>query len=286
MNSTTGAKTLSQLLSMATKRLEKTGVTRTPYLDSLLLLSRAASLPREKLLASLPETVPSPAAELFSGYIDERAGGRPVAYILGFKEFFGYTFRVDERVLIPRPETELLVETALTLLRSGLPCLRTADICCGSGCVGISIQAEMPEAEVVLADISAEALEVSLGNSRDILARELPAYRSDLLQQVPGTYSLITANPPYLTSAQTEDPECLSRGEPVLALDGGGDGLNILRKLVVQGFAKLEKNGYLMVECGFNQAREVENLFTDAGFTHVEVLRDLSGLERAVLGRA
>jgi release factor glutamine methyltransferase len=276
---------LSQLLNKARLVLAESGITGTPYLDSLLLLAHAAGMTREKLLSSLPETAPSDTAESFYKLISLRAAGRPAAYLLKQKEFYGHNFYIDERVLIPRPDTELLVETAINIYRSGLPGRSVLDLCSGSGCVGISVQAELPDAYVSLGDISKEALAVSTINAQKILGKTLPSYNSDLLEAIPGTFSLLTANPPYLTDKECTDPLLIGRNEPLGALKAGPDGLTVIRRLAQQGFAKLEKKGYLILECGSTQAGTAAEILMNAGFSETRIFLDLAGRERVVSGK-
>ena len=276
--------TYRELMKSGTHILTSVGVTDTPYLDALLLLCRISGKTREKMLACLPDRADRETIEEFHKLLIIRESGKPIAYILKNKEFFGHNFYVDERVLIPRPDTELLVETALNLFKQELPDNRILDLCTGSGCVGISLQAEIPEAEISLSDMSREALEVSSINSRKILGKELPAYHSDLFESIPGLFSLIASNPPYLTLNECIQDDITARGEPENALAAGFDGLDIIRRLTIQGFAKLRKKGYLVIECGFDQAQRVSEIMKTAGFEQTEILKDLAGHDRVVMG--
>lgn len=276
--------TYRELIKSGTDILTAAGKTDTPYLDALLLLCHISGKTREKLLASLPDQVDKEIITEFHTLITIRGTGRPIAYIRKTKEFFGHDFYVDERVLIPRPDTELLVETAINLFKQGLPDNSILDLCTGSGCVGISLQAEIPEADISLGDISPAALEVSRINSQKILGKELTAHHSDLLESIPGLFSLIASNPPYLTHQECMQEDLTARGEPENALIAGNDGLDIIRRLALQGFAKLRKKGYLVIECGFDQAQRVSNIMKTAGFEEIEILKDLAGHDRVVMG--
>lgn len=276
--------TYRELMRSGTEILTSAGVTDTPYLDALLLLCRSSGKTREKMLASLPDQVDKEIFTEFHKLLAIRETGKPIAYILKNKEFYNHDFYVDERVLIPRPDTELLVETALDLYKCGLPDNSILDLCTGSGCVGISLQAEIPEAEISLGDISPAALEVSSINSQKILGKELPLYHSDLLESIPGPFSLIASNPPYLTLDECLQEDLAARGEPENALAAGNDGLDIIRRLALQGFAKLRKKGYLVIECGFDQAQQVSEIMKTAGFVQTEILKDLAGHDRVVMG--
>jgi len=273
-----------ELMQVGTDILTAAGMTNTPYLDALLLLCHVSGKTREQMLASLPEQANKETITEFQKLLMIRKSGKPIAYILNKKEFFGHDFYVDERVLIPRPDTELLVETTLNLYKQGLPDNFILDLCTGSGCVGISIQTEIPDAEISLSDISPEALEISRINSQLILGRTPPLYQSDLLESIPGPFSLIASNPPYLTLNECRQDDLAARGEPEIALAAGKDGLDIIRRLAFQGFAKLRKKGYLVIECGFNQAQRVSEIMKTAGFVQIEILKDLAGHDRVVTG--
>ena len=276
--------TYRELMQLGTDTLTEAGMTDTPYLDALLLLCHSSGKTREQMLASLPDQANTETVTEYNRLLLVRETGKPIAYILKNKEFYGHDFYVDKRVLIPRPDTELLVETALTLLKSGLPNNSILDLCTGSGCVGISVQAEFPGADVSLSDISSDALDVSSRNSQRILGRKLSQYHSDLLESIPGPFSLIVSNPPYLTLDECMQKELIARKEPENALAAGIEGLDIIRRLALQGFAKLRKKGYLVIECGFDQAQCVSEIMISAGFVHTEILKDLAGHDRVVMG--
>ena len=301
--------TIREALSHGASVLSGTG-SETPYLDASLLLARALGCDRSVLLARNPDVLSLEAEPVFLSLLLRRAEGESIAYILGKKEFFGRTFRVDSRVLVPRPETEILVEAALETARrilplrrartdpgasSGgrfVPVLRVHDAFTGSGCVGISLAAELPNAEVSLSDLSPGARELAAWNAREILGRDLPVLESDVLAGAPGTYDLITANPPYVASARTDQlkgggGERGSDGilkEPRIALDGGTDGLAFYRRLVPEAEKVLAPGGGLVIEIGEDQAGAVKALFSSGGFLEVEVIRDLGCRDRVVRG--
>ncbi len=306
--------TVREALSHGASVLSGTG-SETPYLDSSLLLARAAGCGRADLLARNPEPL-SPGAEAgFLAFLARRSEGESVAYILGEKEFFGRAFRVDPRVLVPRPDTEILVEAALQAARRILESrsepdpgpggrrtgpapgtgLRIHDAFTGSGCVGITLAAELPGSEVSLSDLSPGARDLAARNARDILGRDLAVLESDVLSGAPGPYDLLTANPPYVASAETNrllgrDPTRRTGGadgirrEPRAALDGGPDGLDLYRRLVPEAEIRLAIGGFLAVEIGEDQGAPVSELFRLGGFREVEVIRDLGGRDRVVRG--
>lgn len=293
--------TVREALSHGASVLSGTG-SDTSYLDACLLLARAAGCGRAALLARLSDPLLPEAETTYSTFLSRRAEGESVAYILGEKEFFGRTFRVDHRVLVPRPETEILVEAALSAARR-VPArragtgLRIHDAFTGSGCVGITLAAELPGSEVSLSDLRPGARDVAARNAREILGRDLQILESDVLAGVSGPFDLITANPPYVASAETDrllgrpgpghggaTGEDGVRREPRAALDGGPDGLDLYRRLVPEAEKALALGGFLVVEIGEDQGASVEALFRGYGFAGVEVMRDLGGRDRVVRG--
>lgn len=276
------------------------GASETAFLDASLLLASALGLGRTAILAAGPEEVAGSAYAAYRGLLSERAAGEPVAYLVGEKEFWGRSFLVDRRVLVPRPDTELLVATAIELgdawcrARSRAGCAdprpRVHEACCGSGCVALSIAADRPAWTVSASDLSEPALAVARENAE----RLLPAHRpggpcrfatGDLLGGIAGPLDLVVANPPYIPSAQIASLEPSVRAEPWMALDGGADGLDLYRRLVPQAAARLAPGGALLLESDGTQAASLRSLLAEAGFVEISTRRDLAGTERATLGR-
>lgn len=209
---------------------------------------------------------------------EERLTGRPLWYIYGDTEFYGYTIKVDERVLIPRPETEILVRQAVGALHEGD---RVLDLCTGSGAVAIAIAAEAAKdktVSVTATDISADALEVAKENARNNKAN-VTFIESDLFENVRGRFNLITANPPYVPTAEIDTLQREVKDfEPRLALDGGKDGLDFYRRIAEKINRYLVHGGMLIVECGENQARDILQLFKKCDYAMI--VKDLEGKER------
>ncbi len=288
--------TVREALSHGASVLSGTG-SDTSYLDASLLLSRAAGWDRAVLLARNPDTLSPDVEASFISLLARRASGESVAYILGQKEFYGRPFRVDCRVLVPRPDTELLVEAALEAARRNLdrrrgdagPGLRIHDAFTGSGCVGITLAAELPDAEVSLSDISPGARDLAAANARALLGRDLEVLDSDALSAVRGPFDLVTANPPYVAGPETDrlqgsDGADGVRREPRGALDGGPDGLDFYRRLVPEAEKLLAPGGFLVVEIGEDQGAVVRGMFRENGFRVNETFRDLAGRDRVVRG--
>jgi len=257
----------------------------TPLLDAAVLLAHASGQSKERVLASLPDPVTEEIAAAFHSLIDRRCAGTPVSYLLRQKEFYGLEFYVDERVLVPRPDTEVLVEKALRVARGDPGLRRVHDSCAGSGCVGISLQNAMPELVVSASDLSTPALEVLEMNARRLLSNPFPTYRSDLLEQVPGQFDLIVSNPPYLRDDEMEDMRKLSWPEPELALRGGTDGTLIAERLIRAAPQRLGPGGWLLLEAAPLQITKLYALMDQAGFHSIDVDQDLGGRDRVIAGR-
>ncbi len=257
----------------------------TPLLDATVLLGEALGLTKEQLLSRPEAPIEEEGYRRFEEYLDRRCRGIPVSYIRRRKEFFSLEFYVDERVLVPRPDTEALVEEALRLLDRRPEARLVHDACTGSGCVAIALQHSRPGLLVSASDLRAGAEEVFRLNCRRLLGRELPFHRSDLLRQVAGPYDLITANPPYLTDREVRDMQKVGWPEPREALAGGPDGTSLLAALIRQAPARLGPRGWLLLEADPSQAAFVGQRLQLAGFLEVEVVPDLGGRPRVIRGR-
>ena len=279
--------TLRQTLLTARDSLSESD---SPYLDALVLLAHAARVRKERLLAALPEEIDEITAALFAEFLRRRIGGEPVAYIRNRKEFWGLEFYVDRRVLIPRPDTEILVETALALLAgiAGSPekPITVHDACTGSGCIGISLKRERPDLAVSLSDISPDALEVAGFNSSSLLKSPLPVYQSNLLAGIDESFDIITCNPPYVEhdylrpSGGRKETQ-----EPLLALDGGADGYELIPGLLEQALDRLRRNGYLIVEASPSLVSRMASDMVKMGYRETHSIKDLAGRPRVAVGR-
>jgi len=257
----------------------------TPLLDALLLLAFALETTKERVLASLPDEVGPEVEDRFISLVDRRSAGTPVSYIRRIKEFWGLEFYVDERVLVPRPDTEALVEKVLEVVRADPRLLRVHDACAGSGCIGISLQSAVPRLSVSASDLSAEAGEVLRLNAEKLLGREMEFFVSDLLEGVPGSYDVITANPPYLSDSEVDDMRKLRWPEPEMALRGGRDGTSVAERLIRAAPRKLAENGWLILEAAPPQFIKLFALMDQAGFQSIDVIQDMSGHNRVIAGR-
>jgi len=254
-------------------------------LEAQYLLQHALDKPRAWLLAH-PETAPSP--EQLASYeamLRRRLRGEPVAYILGEREFFGLAFKVTPATLIPRPETELLVELALQRLPpSGSA--RVLDLGTGSGAVALSVAHARPEAEVWACDVSSEALAVARENARRLALDNVRLLESDWFDALPGMrFDMIVSNPPYIAEGDPHLSQGDLRFEPVRALSSGSDGLRDIRHLVAGGKDFLRPGGWLLFEHGHDQGAPVRALLCQRGYRSVLSVPDLAGIERVSGGQ-
>ena len=278
---------IADVLGRAAARLREAG-SGTPGLDAELLLMEAFGWSREDLYRNPEGGLPGPRAERFESLVSRRTRGEPVAYITGWQEFWSLEFRVTPEVLIPRPETEHLVETVLNFLapRPG-PC-RILEIGTGSGAIAVSLAKECARTEVWATDVSAAALDVARGNARRHgVERRIHWLRGDLLdpvQGLPGGFDVLVSNPPYIPSGHLPGLQRDVRDwEPGLALDGGVDGMDFYRGIVRDGVCRLREGGLLAVEIGAEQGDEVSRLFSSHGeLCQVRIRPDYSGLPRVV----
>ncbi len=283
------AKTYNDVYIETRRTLKAAGV-EAFGLEARLIVAQAAGKTVEKLLRDLPLYVSPDLPQAVRELIDRRLGGEPVAYITGSWEFYGVPLEITRDVLIPRPDTELLVETALELFegRTGSP--RILDLCAGSGCIGCAIAVHMPGAKVVLVDNDPRALSVCRKNvQKNRLDTRVMCVEADAAKKPPmllGKYDLIVCNAPYVPTAEIEtlDPS-VKFFEPVLALDGGEDGLDIIRPVIALWKSVLQDNGSIMLEIGEEQAPAVAELMERAGFTDVHTRKDSGGTERVIAGR-
>lgn len=277
--------TIRKVLTWTTQHFEKRQVD-APRLTAEVLLSHVLKLGRVRLYVDLDRPLSKEELGAFRGLIERRLAGEPTQYLTGVKEFYNRPFKVDARVLIPRPETELLVEAALRALPKDAPS-RALDVCTGSGCIAISLAAERPQATVVATDLSPDACALARENAEALqVAARLTVLQGDLFAPLPpdARFQVVVSNPPYIDSAElpTLSPEV--RREPKLALDGGPDGLALIRRVVTGGRRWLEPGGLLAMEIGETQGAAVLELLRAAGYADARVEKDLERRERMAFG--
>ncbi len=259
-------------------------VTDEYELDAWYLFEHATGIARHEYLMDSQVTVPDEKCEVFRAYISRRAKHIPLQHIVGTQWFMGMEFEVNEHVLIPRQDTEVLVEEALKVLKGGEKAL---DMCTGSGCIIISLAKNAKLSLATGVDISENALCVAITNAKKHDA-DVEFVQSDLFSELEGVeYDVIVSNPPYIETEEINHlmPE-VREYEPMLALDGGEDGLVFYRRIINESDKYLKRGGYLLFEVGHNQADEVCRLMEEAGFKDVASVKDLCGIKRVCKGRA
>jgi release factor glutamine methyltransferase len=268
-------------LAQSLQRAQNLGLAR---IDAQLLhLHALGRSPHDRawLLAHDSDAVPAEVQERLEVWLQRRLAGEPIAYITGFKEFFGLRLQVDARVLDPRPDTETLVEWALDLLPEG-SAQRVLDLGTGSGAVALALQHQRPACTVTAVDASADALAVASANAQR-LGLPVQWVLSHWMDAVPGPFELIVSNPPYVAEG---DPHLAAlTHEPLQALTSGADGLDDIRHIIAQTPSRLAPGGWLLLEHGWDQAAAVQALLRSAGFEEVQSRQDLAGVDRCTGGR-
>ena len=302
--------TIQQFKSNAIKTLSETSPSAA--LDVSVLLEFCLKKNKTWLLINAGEELSGEQAEWLTEAIEKRRTGLPVAYITGHKEFYGYDFIVSPAVLIPKPDTEILVEKALDAIIAKMEAhpdivLSICDMCTGSGCIGLAVLKQLIEEykipsgslpKLTMCDISGEALEIARMNAKKLLtseeAEEIRFIQTNLFSEVEFTFDLILTNPPYIPASMVDELLKDGRSEPRLALDGDvgifgeesetKDGLNIIRRLIPESYQHLAGNGLLLMETGEYNAEEAAQLAQEAGFRNVKIHKDLEGQLRVTEG--
>jgi release factor glutamine methyltransferase len=273
--------TLAEVLRRSTGYLEQHG-SPTPRLDAELLLAHGLGISRIELYTQFERPLGEDELAACRELVRRRGLREPVAYVIGSWGFRGLDLAVDARVLVPRPETELLVDRCLVLLE-GVERPRVVDVGTGSGAIALSLKSERPDAEVVACDISQDALDVAAANA-ERLGLDVELHLSDLLAQVPGDgFRLVVSNPPYVSEREMADlePE-VAEYEPRLATVAGADGLEVYRRLLPEAAGRLVDGGSLALECGNGQAPPLVAELAAAGYGPAGIEPDLAGIDRVV----
>lgn len=277
--------TIKQALTQAREQLAQAGVP-DPDIDAELMLSHVLDQSRLMLRLNGQTELTTEQEQRFSMLLLSRASRKPLQYLLGEQYFYGLRFQVDERVLIPRQETEELCECGIAHLRSlNRNNLSVLDLCTGSGAIAVTIKHECPSASITASDLSTDALSLASLNARANGA-EITFVQGDLWFPLEGMqFDLILSNPPYIPTQDCAELQQEVLQEPVMALDGGADGLNFYRRIAQEAPAHLTQDGFIAVEVGIHQAKDVAALFAQAGLSDVSIQTDLCGVERIVSAR-
>jgi len=286
--------TICEALVQGSAVLKTAGID-TSSLDASVLLSFILNINRSSLIANGTEILKEEKLNTFNSFIDRRKEGECIAYITGNKEFFGLSFTVNSNVLVPRPDTEILVEASLeqiktlNMVNGTKDKIRILDLCTGCGAIAISIKHEMPENEVWAVDLSAQALEIAKENADRLLADSLiKFFHGDLYNALPLTessFSLIVSNPPYIPTDEIQTLSVEVKNEPFLALDGGKTGLEIIERIIEKSPNYIKQGGFLLLEASPCQMKEISSLLVNRGFKDIKLYKDLSGQDRVIGGR-
>ena len=276
---------ISEWLKHARNRLAQTNCP-DPDIDARWIAEDVLCLTRQELVFEGDRAIPRHQLYRLEAMLDRRAAGEPVQYILGSADFMGLRFRVDGAVLIPRQDTETLVEATLIELRQrpGRPAL--LDLCAGSGCVGLSLASLAPNARITLADVSHEALEIARANQKN-LGVKVELRQGDLFNAVGRErFDIIASNPPYIPTGELSGLQRELRFEPRIALDGGEDGLDFYRRIAEGAVDHLNPGGAIFLEVGINEAQPVLELVkARLPCAQAGTVKDLNGVERVVFGK-
>ena len=278
--------TLKELYNTGTDILKNASIQESS-LDAWYLLEYVTGITRARYFVDSQQTVPQNHQKQYLQLIQKRAEHIPLQHLTGVQEFMGLEFHVNEHVLIPRQDTEILVETALEKLKEISNPVNLLDMCTGSGCILLSILYYMKNKKQITGtgvDISDKALEVARKNAKS-LSLSVDFLQSNLFDKITDKYSIIVSNPPYIRSDVIKTlQEEVREHDPMLALDGMEDGLYFYRKIISESEKYLQTDGYLIFEIGHDQGLDVSNMMKDAGFRDVLIKKDLAGLDRVVLG--
>lgn len=278
--------TIGSIVKWATDDFRTRGI-ENPRLDAEVLVAFALGIDRTRVIIESMRPLEPAELGLLRDLVKRRRSREPIAYLRGMREFYGRPFLVDSRVLIPRPDTEALVDVALARTSHVSLSMRMLDLCTGSGCVAITIARQRPTAKVVASDVSAEALVVARENAYRLGAYNVAFVESDLFASVPSgpRFDIVTANPPYVPTGDIAGLMADVRDfEPRGALDGGEDGLDLVRRIVAEAPAFLVPGGVLALEIGAGESGATRALLEARGFSDVMVERDYGKIERVVSG--
>lgn len=275
--------TVNDAIVAATARLKN--FSNTPALDAQVLLAHALGENRTYIIAHAKDTIDEQVYQQFDQLVSLRAEGTPVAYLTGVQEFWSLPFNVTRDTLIPRPETELLVELALEKIPPEARFL-IADIGTGSGAIALAIASERRHCRVLASDPSAAALRIAASNANRLGINNVEFVQGSGLEPVTGTqFNLVVSNPPYIGENDPHLQQGDVRFEPRSALVAGVEGLDIIRAIVEQALQYLLPGGWLMIEHGYDQEQAVDILFRKKGFSNIECYRDLAEQPRVTIGQ-
>ncbi len=274
---------IEELLREGKKVLEKNNIEEASII-SRILLEYVLKIDRNKLVINKDEEIENNKENEYMGYIKEVVAGKPVQYITNKQEFMGLSFFVDENVLIPQPDTEILVEEAIKYANQIKENVEILDMCTGSGCIGVALAKHVKNAKVTLVDISTKALEVAKKNAKENEVKEKVNFiQSDMFENIKSKFDVIVSNPPYIKTKVINELDLQVQNEPHLALDGGENGLKFYEILINEAPKYLKENGKIFLEIGYDQKKEVEELARNSKlYKEIETVKDLANNDRVI----
>lgn len=258
------------------------------FLKSRILLAHILNVEKEYLIIHDDEVLLSLQENEFFEKVNKLCSGVPIQYLTNSQEFMGVNFYVDKNVLIPQPDTEILVENVISIIKNlQKSCqkeITVLDLCTGSGIIGVCLKKYLQNVNVLSSDISSNALEIAKKNA-NLQNVKIDFIKSDLFENIDEKFDVIVSNPPYIKTDKINELSKEVKNEPRLALDGGQDGLDFYRKIIKESTNFFRKTGYLALEIGYDQKEAVENLFKNFKYKEIKIFKDLSDIERVIIGK-
>ena len=275
---------LRNALNQASRILIKNEIIKSTLLDSEILMCKAINRNREFIISNLNTKIDKNSLKYFKDLVLQRACGKPISYIIGEKNFWKYQFQINNNVLIPRPDTEIIIEEVIKITKNKKK-LRVLDIGVGSGCILLSILKERKNFSGIGIDLSKKCIDLSRLNAFKLqLGNRVKFFKSDIDNFNNGQYDLIVSNPPYINQFDLKKlDKDVKNFEPKLALDGGLDGLSVIRKVINKSSDLIKLNGMLILEIGFNQKNKVKKILTNKGFYINKVVKDYANNDRCII---
>lgn len=258
------------------------------FLKSRILLAHILNVEKEYLIIHDDEVLLNLQENEFFEKVNKLCSGVPIQYLTNSQEFMGFNFYVDENVLIPQPDTEILVENVISIIKNlQKSCqkeITVLDLCTGSGIIGVCLKKYLQNVNVLSSDISSNALEIAKKNA-NLQNVKIDFIKSDLFENIDEKFDVIVSNPPYIKTDKINELSKEVKNEPRLALDGGQDGLDFYRRIIKESTNFFRKTGYLALEIGYDQKEAVENLFKNFKYKEIKIFKDLSDIERVIIGK-
>tara|TARA_B100000161_G_C33511493_1_gene396585 strand:+ start:222 stop:1073 length:852 start_codon:yes stop_codon:yes gene_type:complete len=275
---------LRNALNQASRILIKNEIIKSTLLDSEILMCKAINRNREFIISNLNTKIDKNSLKYFKDLVLQRACGKPISYITGTKNFWNFQFQINNNVLIPRPDTEIIIEEVIKITKNKKK-LRVLDIGVGSGCILLSILKERKNFSGIGIDLSKKCIDLSRLNAFKLqLGNRVKFFKSDIDNFNNGQYDLIVSNPPYINQFDLKKlDKDVKNFEPKLALDGGLDGLSVIRKVINKSSDLIKLNGMLILEIGFNQKNKVKKILTNKGFYINKVVKDYANNDRCII---